>query len=69
MPSQLSNFNSTIVRLKASIFGQKVPKYRHFNSTIVRLKETKDNDYPIRVDYFNSTIVRLKDWFSVPKNN
>ena len=58
--SDTSNFNSTMVRLKALISTLFAEILTDFNSTMVRLKVFNFSSNSLYVIYFNSTMVRLK---------
>ena len=57
--SNLSGFNSTMVRLKDELRKEYVVS---FNSTMVRLKAQNRWTTVIHKTGFNSTMVRLKEW-------
>ena len=62
-PAVLTNFNSTMVRLKVVLLGLLRPILLHFNSTMVRLKE----DFPdqataiAKFQFHNGSIKRLSE--------
>ena len=58
--STLAHFNSTMVRLKASLVANQYKDRIHFNSTMVRLKVRGVFDDALGGKHFNSTMVRLK---------
>ena len=56
----LSDFNSSMVRLKATAGGYKGKAIINFNSSMVRLKEYKMVVIAEALNDFNSSMVRLK---------
>ena len=56
-----SDFNSTMVRLKAQFANPYPQMEMDFNSTMVRLKELDVKRYGAMGRNFNSTMVRLKE--------
>ena len=57
----LSNFNSTMVRLKGPRQLSAIPFYRYFNSTMVRLKGCRPYT-PYRQPQFQFHYGSIKSW-------